>query len=157
MQDKSENYSEFSESTERLAQKLGKNLNDLPPLIGISPAMFYAYRNGKYRISEKAWRKLRAAEAAAGLAPPAVVHTSIDLDSATSMSEVVARLRSQAKQLNDLADDLEATGMKTAGGIAPEDAAVMAAAQAELRAFNEAAGHSPAPPRAAASRGRGAA
>lgn len=67
MQDKSENYSEFSEKTERLAAHLRKNLNDLPPLIGISPAMFYAYRTGKNRISPKAWRKLESAEAAHGL------------------------------------------------------------------------------------------
>lgn len=67
MQAKSENYSEFSDRTERLAARLEKNLNDLPPLIGISPAMFYAYRTGKYKISPKAWRKLEAVETENGL------------------------------------------------------------------------------------------
>jgi hypothetical protein len=69
MQQKSENFLEFSERTEALAQKLGVNLNDLPPIIGISPAMLYANRTGKNRISEKTWRKLESAEATAGISP----------------------------------------------------------------------------------------
>ncbi len=67
---KSENFSEFSERTERLARLLSKNLNDLPCLIGISPAMFYAYRTGKNLISSKAWRKLESAERDAGIQMP---------------------------------------------------------------------------------------
>jgi hypothetical protein len=67
MQEKSENYSEFSERTERLALQLGSLLSDLPGKIGVSPSMFHAYRSGKHAISEKAWRKLNAAEQMAGI------------------------------------------------------------------------------------------
>ena len=67
LQEKSDNFSEYSERTEALAGRLRANLSDLPGKIGISAAMFYAYRTGKYPISLKAWRKLEAAEKAAGL------------------------------------------------------------------------------------------
>lgn len=67
MQQKSENYLEFSERTEALSQKLGVKLSDLPPVIGISPAMFYAHRTGKHHISDKTWRKLESAEVTAGV------------------------------------------------------------------------------------------
>ena len=53
-----------------MASRLSLNLSDLPEIIGVSPAMFYAYRSGKYKISGKAWHKLEQAERAAGMAPP---------------------------------------------------------------------------------------
>jgi hypothetical protein len=62
MQDKSEHYSEFSERTDKLAVSLGKTLTGLLPSLGISNGMFFAYRNGKHKISAKAWRKLEALE-----------------------------------------------------------------------------------------------
>lgn len=64
MQQKSENFSEYSERTEALARNLGVNLSDLPEKIGVSNSMFHAYRSGKYPISQKAWRKLEQAEEA---------------------------------------------------------------------------------------------
>lgn len=67
MQEKSEKKSEFSERTEFLAKKLRINLSDLPPKIGVSNSQYHAYRSGKQPISEKAWRKLEAAERAAGI------------------------------------------------------------------------------------------
>jgi hypothetical protein len=66
-QDKSENSALFSEKSEILARELGIGLDALPARIGISKDMFYAYRTGRYPISGKAWRKLEAAEIAAGL------------------------------------------------------------------------------------------
>jgi hypothetical protein len=62
MQQKNRSPSHFSQLTEDLAARLGRQLGDLPPIIGISPRMFYGYRSGKYPITEKAWRKLAAAE-----------------------------------------------------------------------------------------------
>ena len=67
MQAKSENFSEYSERTESLADVLAMRLSDLPQLMGISSSMFHAYRSGKYPISGKAWRKLEAAERTAGI------------------------------------------------------------------------------------------
>lgn len=67
IQQKSENYSEFSERTEILSRSLRLNLSDLPKKIGISASMFHAYRSGKYPISPKVWRKLEAAERSAGI------------------------------------------------------------------------------------------
>lgn len=45
-------------------------LRSLPPRLGISPSMMFAYRAGKNQISNKAWGKLRSAEIGAGLLPP---------------------------------------------------------------------------------------
>lgn len=50
-----------------MAEKLGIRAVDLPEVVGLSKAMLFAYRKGKYPISWRAWRKLEAAERAAGL------------------------------------------------------------------------------------------
>jgi hypothetical protein len=70
MQEKSERHSEFSERTEVLSRKIGVIISDLPRKIGVSNSMFHAYRSGNYPISAKAWRKLEAAELAAGIGVP---------------------------------------------------------------------------------------
>ncbi len=44
------------------------NLSELPPVLGISKAMLFAYRKGSRRITSKAWRKLEAAEEREGIA-----------------------------------------------------------------------------------------
>lgn len=67
MQAEIKSFSEFSERTEELAHRIERNLKDLPALLGVSPSMFWGYRTGKYPISAKAWRKLAAAEAKAGI------------------------------------------------------------------------------------------
>jgi len=58
-------HSHFSQRTDRLAEILGCNLNDLPGKIGISQRSLYGYRSGKYPVTAKALRKLNAAEVAA--------------------------------------------------------------------------------------------
>jgi hypothetical protein len=63
VQQENHTFESFSTRTEALADALGLKLSDLPDLIGISKAMFHSYRSGKYPISDKAWRKLRTAEA----------------------------------------------------------------------------------------------
>ena len=67
MQEENQNFSEYFERTRVLADRLGIPVVDLPPHVGISKAMLFAYRKGKYPISWKAWRKLEAAERAAGI------------------------------------------------------------------------------------------
>ena len=62
MQDKSEHYSEFSERTDKLAVSLGGPVSALIPLMKVSNGMLFAYRTGKHRISNKAWRKLESLE-----------------------------------------------------------------------------------------------
>jgi hypothetical protein len=62
MQQDFRSSSHFSQRTEFLATHLGLMLGDLPARIGISERMFYGYRSGKYPLTEKAWRKLEAAE-----------------------------------------------------------------------------------------------
>lgn len=69
MQAENQNFSEFFNRTENLAEKLGVRAIDLPAIMDVSKAMLFAYRKGKYPISWRAWRKLEAAERAAGLAP----------------------------------------------------------------------------------------
>ena len=53
--------------TDALAVALGRNLSDLPELMGISKGMLFAYRNGSKRITGKVWSKLEAAERSAGV------------------------------------------------------------------------------------------
>lgn len=50
-----------------MADRLGIPVVELPEIIGVSKAMLFAYRKGKYPISWKAWRKLEAAEKEAGI------------------------------------------------------------------------------------------
>lgn len=67
MQEENHTISEFSERTDRLAEKLGLPLRDLPQRLDISQSMLFAYRKGTHPISKKAWRKIRSAEIAAGI------------------------------------------------------------------------------------------
>jgi len=81
--------------------------------------MFYAYRSGKYAISAKAWRKLEAAERAAGIGNPAIPaleipefaesERDVDISGAseeknsreiTDLTATVAELRDQVKLLS---------------------------------------------------------
>ena len=62
MQHEKDNFVKFSERTERLALKMGKNLKDLPDLIGISSSVFFSNRSGARPISAKTWRKLEQFE-----------------------------------------------------------------------------------------------
>ncbi|MDR2512668.1 MAG: hypothetical protein LBD01_02575 [Puniceicoccales bacterium] len=66
MQQKSDIFQTFTTHTDFLALKLG-SLEAVPIAMGISRAMFYAYRAGKNPISHKAWLKLERAEKAAGI------------------------------------------------------------------------------------------
>jgi len=67
VQEKSKSYQSFCERTDALAKELRINVSDLPQKIEVSASMFHSYRSGKYPISAKAWRKLEAAEAGAGV------------------------------------------------------------------------------------------
>jgi hypothetical protein len=78
MQQKSENFSEFSERTEALARALGIKISVLPEKLGVSASMFHAYRSGKSPISPKAWRKLEAIERSAGLGKGSTSHVDFD-------------------------------------------------------------------------------
>ncbi len=67
MQQKNKSSYDFSERTDRLAAALHVTMRELGPKIGVSPAMLFGYRSGKYDPTLKAWRKLEAAEQAAGI------------------------------------------------------------------------------------------
>jgi transcriptional regulator with XRE-family HTH domain len=104
-QQKSELFEEFSERTERIASEMTLKLSDLPEKIGISPAMFYAYRKGKYAISDKAWRKLEALEQEIGVRPPGVrppiseeAHPRVD-----DPKDIAEFLRTEARKMQDKA------------------------------------------------------
>jgi len=61
MQQQSE---KFSERTDNLSKRLGISLRALAPMMGLSVASLFGYRNGSIRISTKAWCKLEQAEEA---------------------------------------------------------------------------------------------
>jgi hypothetical protein len=52
---------------------MGLNVQDLPGIIGISRRTLFECRSADSAVSEKTWRKLEAAEAAAGITPPSDV------------------------------------------------------------------------------------
>lgn len=132
--------SQFSQRTEVLSERLGCLLRDLPPKIGISDRMFYGYRSGSYPISSKAWRKLSAAERAAGLAgggapaatPPAAGEAPAEppLDPGEISSEVAAQLTRLQEQMASLHSQMAAatapladlvSRMKSAGAWPPSE------------------------------------
>lgn len=86
------NYSDFSDRTDALAQKLGVRLVDLTDKLSMSADMIMGYRTGRYPITAKAWKKLHAAEDAAGLV--AKHHDVVrykpsgDVDVATSIAKL---------------------------------------------------------------------
>lgn len=62
MQQENQTSSDFLRRTDALALKLGKNVQELSEVLGISRAMLFGYRKGKNAISGKAWLKLETAE-----------------------------------------------------------------------------------------------
>lgn len=60
----------FLKRTDDLGLKLRMNLTDLARHVGLSDGSFFGYRTGRVTISAKAWRKLEAAEKAAGIEAP---------------------------------------------------------------------------------------
>lgn len=74
MQGKKQTHEDFLRRTDALAVNLGMNVSELVPKLKISRAMIFAYRSGNRPITSKAWMKLEAAEAAAGIVriPPGI-------------------------------------------------------------------------------------
>lgn len=62
MQDQNYSSANFLERTDRLAETLGVSMRALASVIGISQAMLFGCRAGKYEPSLKTWRKLEQAE-----------------------------------------------------------------------------------------------
>ena len=71
-QDKNRSSAEYSQRTDRLAAALQVHLTDLHTVVKQSQRMIFAYRKGEQPITPKAWRILREAEIAAGIAVDAV-------------------------------------------------------------------------------------
>ena len=71
-QDKNRSSAEYSQRTDRVAAARKVQITDLYTVIDQSQRMIFAYREGEKPISKKAWRKLREAEIAAGIAVGAV-------------------------------------------------------------------------------------
>lgn len=57
----------FSARTDKLAVRLGLNVEDLPPVIGIGRRTLFECRSADSAVSQKSWAKLEAAEQAAGI------------------------------------------------------------------------------------------
>jgi myosin-crossreactive antigen len=76
MQIKNQTFVDFAERTDSLASVLNCTVQDLTEILGFSRASLFAYRTGKVKISDKAWRKLADAESRAGK-PPKLYETRI--------------------------------------------------------------------------------
>jgi hypothetical protein len=109
VQAQNQNTAEFSERTNRLAEKLGVSLRDLGPKLEMSTAMLFGYRSGSNLISVKAWKKLEQAEIRAGLRPedePFVGRVSEEEQAPFGATDVLRReLRSILERMLTAAGD----------------------------------------------------
>lgn len=101
MQEENETFRNYLKRTDALAHSLGCNVEDLIARLATSRASLFSYRTGKRPISSKAWRKLEAAERAAGIEEE-LPRSTIRMDPATAL------LLSRVAELRRIADDLEA-------------------------------------------------
>jgi predicted transcriptional regulator len=62
LQERNQTFSDFINRTDQLAHRLGKNVSEIPEILGISKSMLFAYRAGKNPITAKVWAKLEDAE-----------------------------------------------------------------------------------------------
>ena len=70
-QEKSAPCRTFFHRTDNLAVRLGKNVQDLKGILGISRRTLFECRSADSAVSGKTWAKLEAAERAAGILPAA--------------------------------------------------------------------------------------
>jgi hypothetical protein len=92
LQDQNAPHGTFLHRTDALAVRLGLRVEDLPSIIGISRRTLFVCRSADSAVTSKSWRKLEAAERAAGIRQDAVPE---DLPIAASFTN-----------LNDLLPDL---------------------------------------------------
>lgn len=100
MQEENQNFTDYFERTRVLAEKLGIAVVDLPEHIGVSKAMLFAYRKGKYPISWKAWRRLEAAENAAGITAQAIKAAAAYEDTQPAETDLVREDEAECTQMD---------------------------------------------------------
>lgn len=108
MQENNRSSSHFSQRTEVLAEKRGVLLRDLPAELGFSERMLFGYRSGKYPISSKAWRKLAAAERAAGIHPSTEPSPATEREHVRARDDTLSATAAQLAPLTSALDKIEA-------------------------------------------------
>lgn len=116
-QEKNRTFSHFSHRTEILADKLNVQLQELGRVLGVSNRMLFGYRSGSYPISDKAWRKLEAAEKAAGIGHERPQSAVFDAPSESDrlralehqVSQLIAAVKEQTEQMQKLIDQRAAS------------------------------------------------
>ena len=116
-QEENETFETFLQRSEILAEMLHLSVEEAAEQIGVSRASFWGYRSGARSISPKAWRKLEAAEKAAGIGVDPVskksneIHVShLNTPAPDQMADRIERMESQ---LSRLAAAIEALVEKT--------------------------------------------
>lgn len=120
MQDIFRTPKHFLERTDRLAVLKRVSLRGLAPLMGLSVASLFGYRNGSIKISNKAWGKLEECEASirqdssTESEPPAQDEPS----NTVSLSDRMERLENLFEELlvELRGKDSQATSSKARGG-----------------------------------------
>lgn len=94
---------DFLKRTDNLALRLRFNLTDLARHIDLSDGSFFGYRTGRVALSPKAWRKLEAAEIAAGISsshdPPAEIPEVILDQHVSGLEDRMARIEAALGRL----------------------------------------------------------
>ena len=73
--------------TDKLAFRLGKNIQDLPDILGISRRTLFACRVNEDTVTAKTWLKLEAAEKAAGIGGSSGQDSALGAARSTSVNE----------------------------------------------------------------------
>lgn len=118
MQEKKNDFRNFLERTDMLAKNLRVSLRELAPIMELSVASLFGYRSGAIRLSVKAWRKLEAAEKAAGIAADDEVNSrklrELEHEEKPPEPDRIARLEEQIAKLTEAVQKLtEQTAMRT--------------------------------------------
>lgn len=118
MQEKKNDFRNFLERTDVLAKNLKVSLRELAPIMELSVASLFGYRSGAIRLSVKAWRKLEAAEKAAGIAADDEVNYlklgELEHEEKPPEPDRIARLEEQIAKLTEAVQKLtEQTAMRT--------------------------------------------
>lgn len=101
------NFELFLKRTDELARKLRFTHRELCSHLGLSQGSYFGYRTGRSALSSKAWRKLEAAEKAAGIGheePSETVGLRAEPSTESNENQLTRELIAKIDRLTDLVE-----------------------------------------------------